>query len=92
MLKIENTSQFKKDYRRAVKQGRDMTRLREALLLLASQSPLPESMCDHSLEGKYKGHRECHLEPDWLLIYKVDEGRLILIATRLGSHSEIFKK
>ena len=90
MLELAYTAQFKKDYKRAKKQGRDMARLGAALGALCRGEQLPAEMRDHELAGGYRGHRECHLAPDWLLIYRVDGGRLTLTATRLGSHSDLF--
>lgn len=90
MLEIAYTTQFKKDYERARKQGRDMAKLAAALRALCRGEELPSEMRDPELVGGYKGHRECHLTPGWLLIYRVDGGRLTLTATRLGSHSDLF--
>ena len=90
MLELAYTSKFKKDYKRAKKQGRNMDVLFFALKTLQAEKALPAEMNDHELVGNYKGHRECHLAPDWLLVYHVDHGRLVLTATRLGSHSELF--
>ena len=89
MLRLEYTTKFKKDYKRVKKQGRDLGKLKDVLLLLASRQELPAHMRDHALIGNYKNHRECHIEPDWLLIYRIDEGDLVLTATRTGSHSEL---
>ena len=90
MLEISYTSQFKKDYKKAKKQGRDLSKLGSVLEALRSEGPLPSELLDHELAGNYKGHRECHLSPDWLLIYRIDRGILTLTATRLGSHSDLF--
>lgn len=90
MLQLEFTAKFKKDYRRAKKQGRDLSVLEYTLTLLQREEPLPAEMRDHELVGNYRGHRECHLAPDWLLLYQIDGGRLTLTATRLGSHSDLF--
>lgn len=90
MLDIFFTSKFKKDYKRIKRQRKDVSKLESALELLAREEALPESMRDHLLGGTYKDHRECHIEPDWLLIYRIDESELILVATRTGSHSELF--
>jgi len=89
MLEIKFTNRFKRDYKRIKKQGKDSAKLREVLNAIANQEAFPEKMCDHLLIGNYDGHRECHIEPDWLLIYLVDEGELILTAVRTGSHSEL---
>ena len=89
MLELKSTTRFKRDYKRIKKQGKDSAKLREVLNAIANQEALPERMHDHLLLGNYGGHRECHIEPDWLLIYLVDEGELILTAVRTGSHSEL---
>ncbi len=92
MLKIEFHSQFKKDYKLAQKRGYDLSKLDEVVLLLAKEEPLPEKNRDHALVDSrlYKGMRECHIEPDWLLIYKIYEDRLILELLRTGTHSDLF--
>ena len=84
------TSAFKKDFKRAEKQRKDLTKLEAILNLLIEGSPLPERNRDHNLGGNWSSYRECHVEPDWLLIYRVDGESLILV--RLGSHSELFRK
>ena len=92
MLKIEFHSQFKKDYKLAQKRGYDLSKLDEIVLLLAEEKTLPERNHDHALVDSrlYKGVRECHIEPDWLLVYKVIEDRLILELLRTGTHSDLF--
>lgn len=90
MLDIEFTSGFKKDVKRKLRQGFDVRKLDEIILSLRRGDVLPERNKDHGLLGKYKGYRECHVEPDWLLIYRVNERALILTAVRTGSHSELF--
>ena len=90
MLNIFYTSQFKKDYKKAKKQGKDLNKLKEVLSFLQNGCSLQESYRDHSLTGNYIGFRECHISPDWLLIYKIDNNQLILTVARLGSHSELF--
>ena len=87
---IQRTSQFKKDYKLAVKRGRNISKLKEVITLLANGEPLPRKYVDHELSGKYSKYRECHIEPDWLLIYKIDEGVLVLSLCRTGSHSDLF--
>ena len=89
MLELRFTAKFKKDYKRIKKQGKDLSKLESTLETLMRGEALSEAMRDHSLGGAYRGHRECHIEPDWLLIYRVDEDRLLLTATRTGSHSEL---
>ncbi len=90
MLRIFYTAKFKKDYKRLKKQGKDMAKLASILEDLAKGEPLPEERRDHLLAGAYKGHRECHIEPDWLLIYRIEDDELVLTAVRTGSHSEMF--
>lgn len=90
MLELRFTAKFKKDYKRIKKQGEDIAKLESTLETLVYGESLPEAMRDHSLSGTYRGHREWHIEPDWLLIYRVDEEGLVLVATRTGSHSELF--
>ena len=89
MLELRFTAKFKKDYKRIKRQGKDLSKLESTLEALARGEALPDSMRDHSLGGTYHGHRECHIEPDWLLIYLIDEEDLVLVATRTGSHSEL---
>ena len=90
MLTIKYQSAFKKDYKRIVKRGYDIRLLEEVISILANQDPLPEKFRDHSLLGKYTGCRECHITPDWLLIYEIDGDELILYLTRTGAHSDLF--
>lgn len=90
MLTIKYQSAFKKDYKRIVKRGYDIRLLEEVISILANQEPLPEKFRDHSLLGKYTGCKECHITPDWLLIYEIDGDELILYLTRTGSHSDLF--
>ena len=92
MLKIEFTGQFKRDYKLAVKRGCDPQELTLVITLLASQQPLPEKYRDHALENSrsYKNVIECHIKPDWLLIYKVYADRLVLELIRTGTHSDLF--
>lgn len=90
MLTIKYQTAFKKDYKRIAKRGYDIRLLEEVIFLLAEQHPLPEKYCDHNLSGNYSGYRECHITPDWLLIYKIREEELLLCLTRTGSHSDLF--
>lgn len=89
---IKRTSQFKKDYKRAIKQGCSEDDFKEVLKYLVNQEALPEKYCDHKLTDskEYKNVRECHIWPDWLLIYRVHKSELILELIRTGSHSELF--
>ena len=90
MLKIVYHTKFKKDYKMMVKRGYDTTELFKVIDLLANQETLPEKYKDHKLTGNYVGFKECHINPDWLLIYKVEEDKLILNLVRTGSHSDLF--
>ncbi len=90
MLTIKYQATFKKDYKRIVKRGYDIRLLEETIKLLAERKPLPERYRDHPLSGNYSRCRECHITPDWLLIYEVDGNELILYLTRTGSHSDLF--
>ncbi len=92
MLKIEFGGQFKKDYKIAVKRGCDPKKLEAIITLLANEIPLPEKYRDHALttSRNYKNVRECHIEPDWLLIYKIERDRLVLALIRTGTHSDLF--
>jgi mRNA interferase YafQ len=91
LLELKQTSQFKKDLRRMAKRHADMTQLDEVIVLLRERKQLPSKYKDHPLIGNWAGHRDCHILPDWLLIYRIDDDALILIATRTGTHSEIFQ-
>lgn len=92
MLKPEFSGQFKKDYKLAVKRGFDPKKLEVVIDLLCKEEPLPESYRDHPLVNSrnYKGMRECHIQPDWLLVYQVVQETLILRLIRTGTHSDLF--
>ena len=90
--KIERTTSFKKDFKLAQKQGMDIDALKVVINCLAEGKPLDEQYHDHELHGKYTGYRECHIESDWLLIYKHEDDVLALSLVRLGTHSRLFKK
>ena len=92
MLKIERTTQFKKDYKLAIKRGCDPKELIEVIELLQNEQPLPEKYRDHPLVNSknYNGMRECHIKPDWLLIYKIYSDKLVLTLIRTGTHSDLF--
>ena len=92
MLKIEYHSQFKKDYKAAVRRGCDIVELQKVILLLANEQPLPSKYRDHALTDskEYKNVRECHIKPDWLLIYSVNNDCLVLKLIRTGTHSDLF--
>ena len=90
MLKLTPTNQFKKDYKLAIRRGSDQKKLSVVLDILSAKGKLPTKYKDHVLTNSknYKDVRECHIEPDWLLIYRVDENALHLIRT--GTHSDLF--
>ena len=89
-MNIFYTNQFKKDYRRIKKQNKDLIKLQDVIEKLADGKRLEQKYKDHQLSGIWKNHRDCHIEPDWLLIYRTTSKELIL--ERTGSHSELFKK
>lgn len=90
MYEIRPTTKFQKDLKRAKKRGFDLSLLTEILKKLAVDETLPVKNKDHVLSGNYAGCRECHIAPDWLLIYEVDGNSLILYLIRTGSHSDLF--
>ena len=87
---VKTTTHFKKDYKLAMRRGRKMNLLKEVITLLAMGNPLPEKYKDHALAGNWAGHRECHIQPDWLLVYRIEDDILILTLSRTGSHSDLF--
>ena len=87
---VDFTTQFKKDIKLAKKQGKDTDKIFEVVEKLANDEVLDAKYKDHCLTGDYKDCRECHIEPDWLLIYEKYESELILMLIRTGSHSELF--
>ena len=88
---VTYTTLFKKDIKLAQKRGYDIALLKEIITLLAEDKALPDKSKDHALTGNFKGFRECHIKPDWLLIYQKVEEKLILVLTRTGSHSDLFR-
>lgn len=89
---IQFTTQFKKDLKLAKKQNKDLDKLFSVIEVLARGETLPPQYRDHDLSGNYKGTWECHVEPDWLLIYEIQDNVLVLMLYRLGTHSELFKR
>ena len=87
---VKPTNQFKKDFKKVHKQHKNLDILKSVINILANGEKLPEKFRDHMLLGDYKGKHECHLEPDWLLIYEYFEDELILSLTRTGTHSDLF--
>ena len=89
---VKFTNQFKKDYKLAKKRGKRMELINEAITILADGEALPEKYRDHSLSGNWAGHRECHIQPDWLMIYYFEDDILVLTLARTGTHSDLFSK
>ena len=87
---IRRTSQFKKDYKRSIKRGLEINKLDVVIELLAKDGYLPPEYNDHPLTGDKNGLRECHIEPDWLLVYRIDNDILVLVLTSTGTHSDLF--
>ena len=87
---VKLTSQFKKDYKNAIKRHLPIELLDEIIKALANGEALPEKNRDHPLSGNWKGHRECHIQPDWLLIYRIEDDILILTLAATGTHSDLF--
>jgi mRNA interferase YafQ len=87
-MRLSQTNQFKKDIKQAQKRGKDLAKLKTIIDLLLAKKPLPPKNRDHQLAGNWGGHRDCHIEPDWILIYQIldDEIRL----ERTGTHSDLF--
>ena len=90
MLDLIMTGQFKRDLKRIQKRGLELELLKNVIRLLLEEQTLDEKYKDHALTGNYRGFRECHVQPDWLLIYAIDHNELILTASRTGSHSDLF--
>jgi mRNA interferase YafQ len=91
MLKIKYTNQFKKDYRKIKSTSYNLKDLETVIELLVSNKNLNQKYKDHNLNGNLKDFRECHIKPDWLLIYRVDYSKRLLILITMGSHSELYK-
>ena len=89
---VKTTTQFKKDFKMAKKRGLKMELLREVITVLAMGETLPEKNKDHALTGNWIGHRECHILPNWLLVYRLEDEVLVLTLTRTGTHSDLFGK
>lgn len=90
--KIKPSSKFKKGLKNAVKRGLDVKKLNTVVNMLAKGEILPEIYCDHPLKGNRKDERECHITPDWLLVYQYSNNELLLYLLEIGSHSKLFKK
>ena len=90
MLTIKRTTKFKKEFKNAVRRGCNIEVFEYVVRELANERKLDEKYRDHALTGIFIGFRECHLAPDWLLVYQIDKGELVLTLSRTGSHSDIF--
>ena len=87
-MNVAQTKQFKKDVKRMRKRGKDLEKVKAVIDLLVDEEPLPPKNRDHKLGGNWIGRRDCHIEPDWILIYKLTEDELLL--ERTGTHSDLF--
>ncbi len=90
MLILETTAQFRRDYKLMKKRGCERELIETVLDKLLNGCPLEAAHRDHALTGDYAGFRECHIKPDWLLVYKIERDRLVLVAQRTGTHSDLF--
>ena len=91
MLDVRYSAKFKKDFKLCVKRGYKMSLLQQAIDILRIPAPLPEKNKDHNLTGNYAGYRECHIQPDWLLIYLIEDDILTLTLVDTGTHADLFK-
>lgn len=92
MLKVRYTKQFKKEYKLAIKRGCDEKLFLEVLTMLINGKELPPKYNDHALKGNFRNYRDCHIQNDWVLIYRIYKDELILELSRTGTHSDLFKK
>ena len=89
MKQARITGRFDRDYRQSVKRGKKIEKLDDVMMLLINEEPLPPKLKDHALSGTMSGYRDCHIESDWILIYRVDDDAIVF--ERTGTHSDIFK-
>lgn len=89
---VKPTTQFKKDFKLAMKRSMKIELLEEVIAMLAMGETLPDKHKDHALTGNWVGHRECHILPDWMLIYRIEDEVLVLTLARTGTHSDLFGK
>ena len=89
---VKPTTQFKKDFKLAMKRSMKIELLEEVIAMLAMGETLPDKHKDNALTGNWVGHRECHILPDWLLIYRIEDEVLVLTLARTGTHSDLFGK
>ena len=90
MYQFHLSTKFKRDFKKCKSQNRDMAKSKEIISLLEFGYPLPPHNKDHILIGNWKGYRECHIAPDWLLIYRIHDDEKIIELSRIGSHSDLF--
>ena len=90
MLAIKYTAKMKRDVKRVLKRGKDVSKLTSTLALLAAQGQMPEQYKEHPLRGEMQGYRECHIESDWLIVYQIQQNELILLASGTGTHSDLY--
>ena len=90
IYKVEQSNKFKRELKAIKRRGYSLTLLNDVVDTLAAGKPLSIKNNDHALKGNWKGYRECHVAPDWLLIYKIDAGVLVLTLQRTGTHSDLF--
>ena len=90
LLTIHQSTRFRRDVKRLGKQGAELSKLESVIRTLVAQSPLDERLRDHALTGNWRGYRDCHIQPDWLLLYRVVDDELQL--ARMGSHADLFGK
>ena len=88
MLTLEQSTKFSQDIKRLAKRGKDIVKLIKVIVLLTTKTPLPPNYRDHALKGELLGFRDCHIEPDWLLLYAIDDNELYL--SRTGTHADLF--
>lgn len=91
-LKVIWTNQFKKDQKRAIRRKKNIELLDDIIRKLSKNEALPEKNKDHALSGNWSGYRECHIQPDWLLVYYIENDILVLTLVRTGTHSDLFGK
>ena len=87
--KVDFTTAFSKDLKRIKKRGYNLSLINEIVTQLADGKPLPEKCKDHPLTGNWKGFRDCHITPDWVLVYRIYNNKLLLVLTRTGTHSDL---
>jgi len=90
MLNVILSNQFKRDLKQSAKRGYNLDLLDDVVEMLANGVTLPKKHHDHPLSGNYAGFRECHIQPDWLLVYRIENDELILFLSRIGTHSDLF--